>query len=81
MNVAMIEISNLITRKGAFTLKVAESGPDLLVLGEPAAGLDAGGWIAPLEGVLEVVRDGLTDWLVGGGGALEEALVEWGAAG
>ena len=88
--------------------------PRVLLLDEPAAGLDLGGRQALLQSVLEVVRDpdrsvvisshgladveriadrllvldrgrvvrdGATDSLVGDDRTLEEALVQWGAAG
>jgi ABC-2 type transport system ATP-binding protein len=88
--------------------------PRILVLDEPATGLDVAGRRSLLESVLEVVRDaqrsvvvsshmladveriadrllvldggrvvkdGLTDQLVGSHRTLEEALLEWGAAG
>jgi len=88
--------------------------PRVLLLDEPAAGLDLGGRRALLSSVLEVVRDprrsvvisshlladveriadrllvldrgrvvqeGPTDTLVGDDRTLEEALVQWGAAG
>jgi ABC-2 type transport system ATP-binding protein len=88
--------------------------PRILLLDEPASGLDLGGRHSLLESVLEVVRDpersvivsshmlldvqrisdrllvirdgqvvkeGLTDELVGEERTLEEALVAWGAAG
>ena len=88
--------------------------PRLLVLDEPATGLDVAGRRALLESVLEVVRDphrsvivsshmladiqriadrllvldrgrvvqhGLTTDLVGEKRTLEEALIDWGAAG
>ncbi len=88
--------------------------PRVLLLDEPAAGLDLGGRQALLRSVLEVVRDpgrsvvisshlladveriadrllvlergkvvreGATDALVGDDRTLEEALVQWGAAG
>jgi len=88
--------------------------PRLLVLDEPATGLDVGGRRSLLKSVLDVVRDrersvivsshmladveriadrllvldegrvvkdGRTDNLVGDHRTLEEALVDWGAAG